>query len=554
MRVTDSPDQPAVPRLVLVGGGPSSLSVASRLAELVQLPRDEGAGPERFEVVMVDRGGETGGGAPHTATVSAALLLNDSIAETDSSGLGLVAWLTANRARWQDMLVDSGDPRAARWLERHRAEIDRDELGGLFLPRLVFGQFMRERWTDVVETLGLSGISVSALAAEVVDVVPAGSGRWRVHLAGRDPLEADAVLLAVGNVTAPAPEAVADHPGYLGFEVAREVAATEPRLAARLAALPTGSRRVAVLGSSAAATESLYALEGGSELAGLVEELVVLSPSGRIADGLRSTHVTPHTLRHLPALLAAAEGEGETPASALTSAALVEAVVADTAEAERLGYTIVDLHPAARATPPPTSANLAHWFSRLFAMLPPAEKRAFVSADYKAYRETIRHTSADYAEAVARLRERGLLTVLAARVRDLGPAPDGGLTVRYETAGGMRKLAAGIVVDCRGFAGVAEGAHPTVQRLLRAGTVRANETGRGLAVDHDLAAAPGLFVLGPLLAGTAHGADYIWFLENVPRIHQLAERVARAAWRRLDAPAAASPATVSGVVVRGEGG
>jgi uncharacterized NAD(P)/FAD-binding protein YdhS len=71
--------------------------------------------------------------------------------------------------------------------------------------------------------------------------------------------------------------------------------------------------------------------------------------------------------------------------------------------------------------------------------------------------------------------------------------------------------------------------------------VRANETGRGLAVDHDFAAAPGLFVLGPLLAGTAQGADYIWFLENVPVIHRLAERVARAALQRLDAPSGASP-------------
>lgn len=545
----DTRDQPAVPRLVLVGGGPSSLCVVLRLAELVRLPRGDGADPDRFEVVLVDRAGETGGGVPHAANVSPALLLNDSLTETDTSGIGLVEWLTANRARWQRMLVDSGDRRAVRWLERHQVEIDRDELGGLFLPRLVFGQFMRERWTDAVEALRSSGISVSMLAAEVVDVVPAGSDLWRVHLAGRDPLDANAVLLAVGNVTAPAPDAVADHPGYLSFEVARELAASEPLLTARLAELPTGSRGIAVLGSSAAAIEFLYAVEGASELDGVVDELVVLSGSGRIPDGLCSAHVTPHTFRHLPALLAAVEGEGQTAASALTSAAVVEAVVADFAEAESLGYTIVDLLPAARAAPPPTSANLAHWFGRLFDLLPPAQKRAFVNAGYKAYREAIRHTSTDYAEAVARLRQRELLTVLAARVHDLRPASDGGLTVRYETARGVRELAAGIVVDCRGFAGVAEGAHLTIRRLLRAGTVRANATGRGIAVDQDFAAAPGLFVLGPLLAGTAQGADYIWFLENVPVIHRLAERVARAGWQRLGAPTspAPSPATVSGV-------
>jgi uncharacterized NAD(P)/FAD-binding protein YdhS len=545
--VLDSPDEPVVPRLVLIGGGPSSLCVMLRLAELVRLLGADGTGPDRFEVVLVDRAGETGGGAPHASTVSAALLLNDSVTETESSGLGLVTWLIANRARWQGMLLDSSDPRATRWLERHRTEIDREEFGGLFLPRLVFGQFLRELWSGAVESLALSGISVKVLASEVQDVVRAGSDRWRVHLAGHDPLDADVVLLAVGNVTASAPAAVAEHPGYLGFESARELAAAEPRLAARLAALPTGSRRIVVLGSSAAATEFLYAVEGLSEREGLVDELVVLSPSGRIPDGLCSSHVTPHALRRLPALLAAAQAEGQTPAPGLTAAAVVEAVVADVAEAASLGYTIVDLLPAARAAPPPPSANVAHWFRQLFALLPPAEKRAFVNAEYKAYRQTIRHTSTDYAEAVARLRDRGLLSVLAARVGDLQPAPDGGLTLRYEMAGRLRTMAAGAVVDCRGFAGAAEGAHPAVQGLLRTGTVLANDTGRGLAVDHDFAAAPGLFVLGPLLAGTAQGDDHIWFLENVPVIHQLAERVAHAAWRRLGAPTSPSQATVSPV-------
>ncbi|MBV9310229.1 MAG: FAD/NAD(P)-binding protein [Solirubrobacterales bacterium] len=518
-----------------------------RLAELARAQRGDGMGQGQFEVMLVDRAGETGGGVPHASTVSAALLLNDSITETDSSDIGLVAWLKANRARWRELLVQSGEPRATRWLERHRAEIDRDELGGLFLPRLVFGQFLRELWADAVEVLGASGISVSVLSAEAIEIVKAGADRWRVHLGGRDPLDADAVLLAVGNVTAPAPDAVAKHPGYLGFETARELAVTEPRLAAQLSALPKEMRRIAVLGSSAAATEFLYAVEGGSEVSGLVEELVVMSPSGRIPDGLPSANTTPHTLRHLPALFSRVEAQGQTPAAGLSSIALVEAVVADGAEAASRGYTIVDLLPAARGTPPSTSANLSHWFSQLFAMLPPEEKRAFVRTDYKGYRETIRHTSTDYAEAVTRLRERGALTVLAARVRDLRPAHDGSLTLRYESAGRMHELKAGIVVDCRGFAGVGEGAHPTVRGLLRDGTVRANDTGRGLDVDDDFAAAPGLFVLGPLLAGTAHGSDYIWFLENVPVIHRLAKRVALAAWKRVASSAPQTPVSVSGV-------
>src|SRR5262249_22320451 len=63
-------------RLVLIGGGPSSLCVVLRMAELARSPGADGAlgaGEHHFELVLVDRAGETGGGAPHAATVSAAL-------------------------------------------------------------------------------------------------------------------------------------------------------------------------------------------------------------------------------------------------------------------------------------------------------------------------------------------------------------------------------------------------------------------------------------------------------------------------------------------------
>ena len=533
---------PAVTRLVLIGGGPSSLCVVLRLAELLQASGDDGAPPPRCEVVLVDRAGETGGGVPHATSVSPALLLNDSLTETESSGIGFIPWLIANRSRWESMLLSSGDPRAARWLERHRDEIDREELGGLFFPRIVFGHFLREKWAAAVADLDAAGVPVTVLTTEVMDVVPTGSDRWRVQLAGHEPLDADAVLLAVGNVTAAAPDAVADHPAYRSFEVARELQASEPQLAARLASLSSGSRRIAVLGSSAAAIEFLYAAEGAPELDGLIDELVVLSSSGRLPDGLPSGHETPPILRRLPALLTAAEADGDTPK--LASRTVVEALVADAREMESQGYTIVDMLPAARAAPPEPSANLSHWFRQIFPRLSPAEKRAFVNTEYKAYRETIRHTSTDYAEAVVRLRERGLLRVLPGRVSELRPAQDG-LTVRYETADGTQDLEAGIVVDCRGFSGVATGVNPAVRPMLQSGAVRENESGRGLAVDHDFAAAPGLFVLGPLLAGTARGDDYIWFLENVPVIHGLAQRVARAALQRLGTPAAAGSAPES---------
>ena len=127
-----------------------------------------------------------------------------------------------------------------------------------------------------------------------------------------------------------------------------------------LAWRPRHASTVAVLGSSAAASEMLFCLEEALFQAGARTHLVVVSPSGRLADGLPSGALKPFQCRHLPALLA---GPATGPASnasvtsgpltaagvtsgPLTAAALVEAVAADVARGRDQGYSIVDMLPA----------------------------------------------------------------------------------------------------------------------------------------------------------------------------------------------------------------
>ena len=102
-------------RLVMIGGGPSCVSVVLRLAALAEAAAAEPA----LAIVLVDRQGETGGGGPHARTVSPALLLNDSVSEIDSTGIGLTDWLLTHRERWLAPLRHDPDPRVAGWVRRH---------------------------------------------------------------------------------------------------------------------------------------------------------------------------------------------------------------------------------------------------------------------------------------------------------------------------------------------------------------------------------------------------------------------------------------------------
>jgi uncharacterized NAD(P)/FAD-binding protein YdhS len=514
----DVPVNGAARRLVLVGGGPAAATVVLRLAERLRLARP--AGP--VEIVLIDRDGETGGGDPHGARTSPALLLNDKLAEIDSTGIGLTAWLHAHRSRWIGRLVDAREPMVDRWLEANHNALARTDFAGLYLPRSVFGDFIRERFAAARRQLARHGVHVSVRCGEVTGIRPAGTG-WQVLAAGGvPPVHAAAVLLAVGSLSTAPPADVGDDPRYFTYRDAREVDTVRARLASVLARHP-GRPRIAVLGSSAAASEVLYCLEASAAVARAGGEVVVVSPSGRLADGLPSAIIPPYQCVHLPGLLPRPHRRSVpfTPVPP-TSAALTEAVRRDVALGRARGYTIVDMLPA-----------LSPAFSAVMALLTPVERRRFVEQDYTVYRELVRHAAPEYASAAARLARRGQLTLVRGRVAAIDRTSTVDMAMRLHRGGPAATIPAAAVFDCRGFAAVADTDNPAVRDLVDSAAAAPNACGRGLRVTEHFEAADGLFVLGPALAGTAQGRDNIWSLENIPRIHALADRVAGRLWGQL---------------------
>jgi uncharacterized NAD(P)/FAD-binding protein YdhS len=513
----------SAPRLVLVGGGPACASVLMRLAARPV------SGAEPGEVVLVDPSGETGGGEPYVSGTSAALLLNDPLSTMDATGIGFGGWLRDGYPGWWARLVADPDPRVVRWVRRNADAVRAGDWAGLFLPRPLVGDFLRQRVAEAGRVLAARGMPLRVVTGRVTALRPTPAGDWQVLVDTlREPCRADAVVLGVGSLLPPPPTPVAAEPGYFTYRRARDVAA----LASGLAALPAGPDPVVVLGSGAAAAEAVYLLEDST-----TGELVVLSRSGCLPDGLepaRTPGVRTGTADPSasgvcidtadPPASGVSIDAGDPPASgvcidagdppASTAAGLLAEVVAVLARGRAAGHPLVDLLGAVRVR-----------FDRTFAALPPAEKSRFVTDYAPPYRAAIRHISADYADAVRRLREHGRLTVRPGAVTAV-TAGDAGPRVSFTQGGTAHHLRARAVVDCRGFVGVHATDHPVVVDLLASGVARANPCGRGLDVDGDLAAAPGLYVLGPALAGTAGGAGHIWSLENIPRIYALAERIA----------------------------
>lgn len=490
--------------LVVIGGGPSGVSVLAHLAE--QLAAAPPGRTTAVEVTLVDRVGETGGGDAFGIGIPQALLLNDSVATIDATGIGFTAWLHEHQTRWVGRLADDADPRVRTWFAEHRTDLDLGRFGHLFLPRRVFGDFMRDRFARTARRLAACGVVVHVVKGEARSVLPTAGHGFRVSVSGiAEPLTADLIVLAPGCLDTAAPPGVGAHPGYYTHGRACDLPDSDAAMARLLAGRPVGRRRVVVLGSAAAASEVIAVVAASPAVAQVLDEVMVVSTSGRLPDGQPSGPDAPFTCRSLVRLRC--DGAGE-----LTSERLVGALRADVERSRTQEYAIVDIERVVAAE-----------FTASFRLLTPAQKRRFVNIYYVDYQRLMRHTSPPYASAAARLAASGRLRLVRAGVAGIDPAPSGELAVRLSDGA---RLTAAAVFDCRGFAGVGQTINPLVRDMVASGLALPNRSGRGLVIDEHLQAAPGLFVMGPLLAGTSRGDDHIWSLKSVARIHVLAARVA----------------------------
>jgi uncharacterized NAD(P)/FAD-binding protein YdhS len=503
--------------IALVGGGVSCVAVLEPLvAGLLAGP----ARPRPARVLVLDAAGDFGGGVPYGRKVPAGCLCNDPAGRQHDAAFA--AWLGERHDAWTDALRGSGDPGARLWLGLNTgalaaARSDPAGYAGLFVPRVVYGDFVRERLDRLLGAARATprAVEVSFGRARVTGVGRVGGG-FRLELGGEETATADAVVLALGSPP-PRPEpGLGAEEGYVPAPSNVALAGLEARLARSLGA----GGEVAILGGNAAALEVLAFLAVRPALFSRVSRVTLVTRGG-LPDAV------PSGLTGAPALsgLAALEGAAAGP----SADALFLAARADAVEARAAGLTALDY-----------AGPLHTRFATLVARLSPGERRRFVEAHGRAFKGLARHTPPEYRRAAESLAARGLLRVARATVRAVRRAKGGtgGLQVLARDArDGELSFIAAAVLDCRGWGYLDEAADPLLTGLLAPGSglARANGSRVGLAVDEDLQASPGLFVLGPLLAGCCNARHAIWNTENARRIFALGPEIAGPLLRRLAA-------------------
>jgi uncharacterized NAD(P)/FAD-binding protein YdhS len=108
-----------------------------------------------------------------------------------------------------------------RWL-RTRSEFDTTpeiELRERFIPRMVYGDYLRSIMHHHLQSAGsMTPVTTEFLAGEVLDIEPEGE-RAVIHLTDSTPVEAERVVLALGNeppAALPGSQALTEHPAWMG--------------------------------------------------------------------------------------------------------------------------------------------------------------------------------------------------------------------------------------------------------------------------------------------------------------------------------------------------
>ncbi len=423
------------PVIAVVGGG------ASGTLAVIHLLREAARRRVPLRLALIDRHGRHGLGQAYSTTQPAHLL---------NSPAHLMSAL-------------GGDPgHLTRWAEQ--AGLSHDG----FLSRADYGRYLREL-LEQTERAALPAARVSHITSEVVAMRRGDRSRpLRLYLGADGRIDADAVILATGNLPPVLP--VAD-PGN-----------------GRLIADPWEPRALE------AAADGRPVIVLGTGLTMLDVAIALTDAHPRTTVHAVSRHGLLPLPHHWPRPVATGPTVRRADPAPAGLAGLIREVRASAARHPGDWQDVVDA--------------LRPQIPGLWDQLPETDKRAFLRLAAR-YWEVHRHrVPPATARRVGALRAAGRLSVLTGRVTAVRP-DEGGVRVRVESGGSCTELAGGWVVNCTGPASeIKATSDPLLRQLLDAGLARPGPLRLGLDADRhgavkDASGRPAsdIFTLGPPLRG-----------------------------------------------------
>lgn len=490
--------------LAFVGAGASTAYVLMALLAAL----GEGSPESPLRIAVVEREPDAFSGVAYGGRAARTSLLITPLRDFLPPGeLRLfTGWLAENKHRAFDEFLAVDGEVSSRWWARHRDAVARDDFDDLYLPRYIFGTYLRERTHRAITAAAAAGAATTeVIQDDVLAARPDGAG-YLLTCRGRE-LRARHVVLALGcSPVMPrlpgddggTPAALEDDPFGNGMDAAMA------RVERALARPEIGNRppHVVLIGGNAGTMDMLYQLRDSPVVAERAARITVLSPRGelpeRIGEAQEPVDFRAERLRALR------------DEDSLRAARVYAAALEDLARGRAAGLSVCD-----------TLRPISDGVVGVLPLLSQEEALEFAGHWGVELGRHQRRAGWEYYEVVEELSAAGRLEVVAGSFTGVRGAGTAGVVVELRRDGVDTVLdsPADAVINCGGpVRHVADAVPSLVAGLIDSGLCRPTRHGSGLAVDETLAAAPGMFVMGPLLAGNMVNGGPVWHMEHCGRI------------------------------------
>jgi uncharacterized NAD(P)/FAD-binding protein YdhS len=380
---------------------------------------------------------------------------------------------------------------------------------GDFLPRRIYGQYVRRTLLELAEKAG-DLLSVEILKDEVTRLRPGESSSWNVETASGRSIRADLAVLTVGHRPP-------NDPFGRQWAGPRNRFVADPWAALVLSQIGP-DEPVLLLGSGLTAVDAMLTLDRKDRTA----PITVVSRRGLMP--------LPHLLQPKPpADLSALLNDWLDPARPLTIRKLLSSIrnYVGTAEEEGIDWRqVIDgLRPA---------------ISRLWGRLDSTQRWRFLK-HVRPFWEIHRHRMApEVLDTIKDLHRRKLLEIIAGgAVRAVADADGVNVTLSCRGNSANRTMRVSWVINCTGpGAHNRHSTHPVIRSLLESGVLCHDEFDLGLLTDSQGRPidASGKVLSSLLVAGTLRKST-LWESTAVPELRHQAQMVARTAIAALAATA-----------------
>ena len=479
--------------------------------------------PEPIRVAVLDKSGEFWTGIPYGSRSGQQSLIITPLKEflPQPERVRFINWLRDNYTTVLLNLQARPGILNKQWLTSYQEAMAQGNWEQLFVPRYMFGWYLTERVTSLLEEAQEQNfLQCELIEADVCNIKQLPEA-YRIDTTNGNSFVATKVVLAIGSPPNKASflrelESLERSPSDAGICYITNM--YEPsqndnieRILNCLQANSIQPKQAVIIGSNASALETIYSLNNQPEVAKLIDKYVVISPSGAFPH--RITDVPPdsnYIAKNLELLLQQND---------FTAKQIYEAVKQDVKAALVNNKTIDSIYPI-------ISQGVINALNQLSYQ----EQKQFVIKYGVKIGKYQRRAGSDYLNIADKLTFEGKLEFIKGKFIDIIPLERNQFGFEYITPNSSQLEAftspIQVVINCAGFQDLHQSSSPLINSLIQQGICTPNDSHVGFEIDENFATNRNFYLMGPLVAGNINSRLKVWHAESCGRIFNLSRNLA----------------------------